>query len=47
MVKLKALNEKLPVFGKAEIEMSNAARQVHTTIIVIRGKIDFHLLIRH
>ena len=34
MVKFKALNEELPVIGKAEIEMHNAARQVQTAIIV-------------
>ena len=40
MVKLKVLKEALPVIGEAKIEMSNANRQVQTTIIVIRGRID-------
>ncbi len=38
--RLTALKEELLVLGKATVEMSNAARTVHTTIIVIGGKID-------
>jgi hypothetical protein len=38
--RLTALKEELPVLGKATVEMSNAARTVHTTIIVIAGKIN-------